>query len=441
MIKNSSVMLFSLYDTLAVVDTVVLIKYNRLKETWRRFMALAFFYIADGKMYRYSAGKTDEVKSGVLESYINKVKDSAKRTEWKYSGSGARFTETYRPNASAESAVSSVRSCVNCVDTHNGDVIYSMNIDNVCGIYRKREGEENEGIVISSSDSAYVDFDILNDRMVLSSYFAGESHIGVLDMDDTYCRIYTEGATRDTSPVWSKTHRNRIYYSCAGLPIANDSPQSTDETHGGFGQIMTDMYMSASTSSRGPSSICVLDISAGTVDDVLADDKYDFTHPYSSSDGALYYIRKPYREDNGSGALGCLLDLLMLPVRLITALFGFFNAFSVMFSGKTLTKHSDVKKRDEKKIMIDGNLINAEKELRENQKRADENPGIIPHSWELRRLDRNGNDTLIRAGVAAYRVFEENADIVFSNGSAVIRIDKNGKEKKLISVENVTYIK
>lgn len=404
-------------------------------------MALTFFYIKDGRMFRYSAGQTEELKSGVLDSYITKVKDSAKRTEWKYSGSGARFTDTYRPNTSAESAVASVRSRVNCVDTHNGDVIYSMNIDNVYGIYRKREGEENEGIVISSSDSAYVDFDIHGDRMVLSSYFAGESHIGVLDMDDTYCRIYTEGATRDTSPVWSKVYRNRIYYSCTGLPIANDSQQSPDETHVGFGQMMTDMYTSASTASRGPTSICLLDISEGTVDDVLTDDKYDFTHPSSTSDGALYYIRKPYREDNGGGALGCLLDLLMLPVRLIGALFGFFNVFSVMFSGKTLTKHSDVKQRDEKKIMIDGNLINAEKELRENRKRADKNPGIIPHSWELRRLDRNGNDTLIRAGVAAYRVFEDSGDIVFSNGSAIIRIDKNGKEEKLLSAENVTYIK
>lgn len=404
-------------------------------------MALDFYYIADGRMYRYHDGKTDEVESGVLLSYLSKVKDSAKRTEWKYSGSGAKFTETYRPDASAESAVASVRSRVNCIDTHNGDLIYSMNIDDVCGIYRKRFGEETEGIVISSSDSAYVDFDIQNDRMVLSSYFAGESHIGVLRMDDTYCRIYTEGATLDTSPVWSKTHRDRIYYSCAGLPLTDSSGENAGETRAGFSGMMSDMYSAAKTASRGPAAISMLDISEGIVDDILADDKYDHTHPESTSDGALYYIRKPYKAESGGGALGCIMDIIMLPFRLIGAIFGFFNVFSVLFSGKTLTKHSDIKQRDEKKMMIDGNLINAERELKENRKRKDENPGIIPHTWELRCLDRNGNDRLIRSGVAAYRVFEDVGDIIFSNGSAILRIDKNGREEKLVSVSNVTYIK
>ncbi len=404
-------------------------------------MSLEFNYIADGRMYRYSGGKTEEVESGVLESYLFKVKDSAKRTEWKYSGSGAKFTEAYRPNASAESAVAAVRSRVNCIGSHNGDLIYSMSIDNVCGIYRKRSGEETEGIVISSSDSAYVDFDIRNGRMALSSYFAGESHIGVLDMDDTYCRIYTEGATLDTSPVWSATHRDRIYYTCAGLPLADNSRDGGEESRAGFGGMMADLYSSSAAVTRGPAAISLLDLSRGTVDDILSDDKFDYTHPESTPDGSLYYIRKPYKAENGGGALGCIMDIIMLPFRLVGAIFGFFNVFSVIFSGRALTKHSDVKQKDEKKIMIDGNLINAERELKENQKRREENPGIIPHSWELRRLDSEGNDELIRAGVAAYRVFTESGDIVYSNGSAIIRRDKNGREEKLASVGNVTYIR
>ena len=129
----------------------------------------------------------------------------------------------------------------------------------------------------------------------------------------------------------------------------------------------------------------------------------------------------------------------MMPVRLFQALFGFLNVFSAKYSGKTLSR-SDVKNRDEGQLFIDGNLINAERELKANAKRGDKNPGIIPRSWELRRLSPNGEDTLVRAGVAAFRVDEATGDIIFSNGSAILRLDKDGKEEKIIKADKVTFI-
>ena len=92
-------------------------------------------------------------------------------------------------------------------------------------------------------------------------------------------------------------------------------------------------------------------------------------------------------------------------------------------------------------MYIDGNLINAEKELRANAKKGDKNPGIIPRSWELRRLDSSGNDTLIKRGVSAFRVDETMGDILLSNGSHILKLDKNGKEEKILSAPKVTFIK
>ena len=130
----------------------------------------------------------------------------------------------------------------------------------------------------------------------------------------------------------------------------------------------------------------------------------------------------------------------MLPVRLFEALFGFLNVFSAKYSGKTLSR-SDVRHRDEKQLFIDGNLINAERELKANAKRGEKHPGIIPRSWELRRRMPNGEDVLVRTGVLAYKVDEESGDILFSNGSSIIKLDKDGKEEKLLSAEKVTFIK
>ena len=131
----------------------------------------------------------------------------------------------------------------------------------------------------------------------------------------------------------------------------------------------------------------------------------------------------------------------MLPFRLVGALFGFLNVFTAKYSGKTLSKSAGTKARNEEKMFIDGNLINAEEELRANRSRGEQNPGIIPHSWELRCRRADGEDVLIRRGAAAYRVDEASGEILFSNGSAVIRITPDGKEEKILTAEKVTFIR
>ena len=124
---------------------------------------------------------------------------------------------------------------------------------------------------------------------------------------------------------------------------------------------------------------------------------------------------------------------------MIRALFGFFNFFSVKYSGKTLSNAGDVKRRDEEQMWIDGNFIQAEKELKENRNRGDKNPGIIPRTWELHRRCPDGTDTLVRRGVVAYRLMQ-NGDVLVSNGSAVLCLKTDGSEQKISSAERVTYL-
>ena len=401
-----------------------------------------FKYISNGKMYEYNNGDINEISSGILDSYRTKVKDSAERNEWKYTGTGAAFTGTFRQGASADDAVSSIYSYVNCVGSHGGDIIYSLDIDNTNGIYRKPSGASSneEGIVLCSSNISYRDFDIRGDLMVATSAFAGESHIGVLDMISKRFVTYTEGHSLDVTPVWSRVSANKIYFCCIGLPESS-APREEHQHMMSYGQILNEMYAPVEReTNRGPSSICILDISRGTLDEILTDNKYDYTHPASTRDGSLYYIRKPYKPGaNGRNTLGCLVDTVMIPVRLFEALFGFLNVFSAKYSGKTLSR-SNMKKRDEGEMFIDGNLINAERELKENAKRGDKNPGIIPRSWELRRLAPNGEDSLVRAGVTAFRVDEVTGEILFSNGSAIIKLDKDGNEEKIAKADKVTFI-
>ena len=402
-------------------------------------MKKAFYYIANGRMYRYSGDTSSEIPSWVLNSYISKVKSRAEQNEWKYNGTGAAFTGSAVPHASASEVVGSIFSRVTCVGEHKGTLIYSIDIDTSNGIYRKGTDTDSEGIVLCSSSTAYRDFDVKGDRLVASSAFAGESHIGVLDLNTGNFDTYTEGHVRDSAPVWSATNDDVIYFCSAGLPENEKKQPEENSSPRGINDIVNEMYSSSSVT-IGPSAICELNIREGRLTELLSDNRYNYTRPTSTPDGSLYYIRKPYKMNSGGSSFGCLADLFMLPVRLFQAIFGFLNVFSAKYSGKTLSR-SDVKHKDEGQLMIDGNLINAERELKENARRGDKNPGIIPRSWELRRLDKDGRDTLIRAGVAAYKIDSESGEIIISNGSHLLLIDENGKEQKLLTVEGISFIK
>lgn len=401
-------------------------------------MKNSFYYIRDGKMYRFDGENSKEISSWVLDSYISKVRSRAEQNEWKYNGQGAVFTGSAMPHAGASEAVGSIFSRVRCVGEYKGNLLYSIDIDSTNGIYRKSTESESEGIVLCNSSTAYRSFDIKGDRLVASAAFAGESHIGVLDLTTGRFDTYTEGHVRDSSPVSSATDSNKIYFCSAGLPENEKAAPDEKSTPRGISQMVDEMY-SASSVQLGPSAICLLDISEGRLDEILADNSYNFTSPHSASDGSLYYIRKPYKYNSGGSSFGCLADIVMLPVRLFQALFGFLNVFSAKYSGKTLSR-SDVKRKSDEQLMIDGNLVNAERELKENQRRGDKNPGIIPRSWELRRLDKDGKDALIRTGVAAYKLLDDGG-ILISNGSHILRIYENGKEEKILSADKVAFIK
>lgn len=401
-------------------------------------MKVTFYYVANGKMYQFDGDSSKEISSWVLDSYISKVKSRAERNEWKQNGAGAAFMGGAVPNASASDAVSSIFSRVTCVGEHRGNLLYSMDIDSTNGIYRKSADSVSEGMVLCSSSTAYRDFDIKAERMVASASFAGESHIGILDFATGDFDTYTEGHVRDSSPVWSATSDDIVYFCSAGLPENEKKAPEENQSPRGISQIVNEMYSSSSVI-LGPSAICMLNIKEGTLTEILSDNGYNYTRPLSAPDGSLYYIRKPYKYNSAGNSLGCLVDIFMLPVRLFQALFGFLNVFSAKYSGKTLSR-SDVKQKEDRELMIDGNLINAERELKENARRGDKNPGIIPRTWELHRLDKDGNDVLIRKGVAAYKILE-NGEMIVSNGSHILRIDKEGNEEKILSAEGVTFIK
>lgn len=405
------------------------------------------FFISEGRMYMCRNKNAVEIESGVLKNYRDKVLESAKRTEWKKTGSGAAFTNGFEQDADPESRVSAVRSYVRCLGLQGGNLIYSINVDGTVGVYRKyKPSDANEGIVVSSGEYAYNDFDTDGKRFILSAAFAGESHIALLDPETGDCDVLTDGPSWDYSPVFSASGENAVYFCSAGLELKNTDEPSRPEKPGKnitLPEIWASINAVPDSTLRGPATVCRLGLDDMSMNEVVAADGYDCVRPQSMPDGSLYYIKKPYDKRGAvspaKNALGCLLDIVLFPVRLIMALFGFLNFFSMRYSGKNLKNSGDVRQRDEKQVFIDGNLINAEKERKQNRARGEKEPGIIPRSWELHRRKPDGSDELVRRGVVAFRA-DQNGELLFSNGSAVILRRSDGSEEKVCSTSGVTFI-
>lgn len=409
-------------------------------------MEKSVFYIAGGKMFCLDAGREREIPSGVLQNIIKRIKEQGKRNEWKQTGSGAVFMGESQ-HESVESQLANLRSSVICLGFRDGKFIYSLRVGEVSGIYSKRTfGDTDEGIVLSDSEYRYSDFDVAdNGDLIVTASFAGESHLALLRGDERSATVITEGDSLEVTPVWSKTKPDTVCFSSAGLLQAQTEDENDPRRRqpSGFADIMASMMMSDEVPYREQSAFALseMNIRTGEIRELLSDPKFSFVHPQCDEAGNIYYIKKPFSQDEGRKKSGCLTDLLLAPFRLIRAIIGFFNIFTIKYSGKNLTTsagNSKAKQKDADKIFLDGNLIAAEKEREANRNSGEAYPGIIPRSYELRCLSPDGSDRLIRKGVLAFRL--DGDEIVYSNGSYLMRIRSDKSEEKLISADKAVYL-
>ncbi|MBQ1259663.1 MAG: hypothetical protein IIX97_06090 [Clostridia bacterium] len=397
------------------------------------------FYIKDKKLFYVKDGKGEPVPDGVYEGYLRRVTDSAKRNEWKNTGRGAMFTGAYAPGADSSSVASSVRSDVTCVGKLGDMLIFSEKIGDTCAIYRKTSvGDMSEVIALSDTSYSLETFDCAGEKIAVSASYANFSHIGLAEPSGRGgVRIITEGESIDKNPSFDKRDPDVLYYESAGILLTGEEEQRDDRAFLTPADMMRSMRTVTQT---GPSAIVRIDFARSALDYILEDDSVSYIKPSTDTNGVLYFIKRPYVLEEKRGG-GCLLSILLIPVKLIKAIGGFFNFFSMKYSGQTLTSNgSKAKGKDARTVFIDGNLIDAEKSLKENA--GEQNPGVIPKSFELCRLV-DGRVEKVKSGVIAY-TFDADGNIVYSNGNAIIRLYSDGREERVVkdrSAEGVTMLR
>ncbi len=367
---------------------------------------MKIYCMSEGELRLIENGKDTRIECERITNYLDTLQRMKQRDEWKTSGKGARFMNVEHKEygdttAHGEPLLRAIGSC-------GGNLLYCTFTDGIGGMYRKDTESGNESYIFANKEYDLVGVSSHNGKCVLSCAMnSHERHLGTVNMENGDVSLITDGLTSETHPFISRRNSSRILYTAMGYARNQN------------GVIVE----------KSPCSICCYDESTGNLDELVANDDYDYIKPSDAAEGNLYYIKRKYQPTKRQSNL--LYDIVMFPVRLIKAIGGFLSFFSMAFGGEPLRTggRNPAKSRtaDERELFVEGNMIKAQK-LSEN---SDE--GIIPSDWTLIK-NSNGTETVLKKGVMDYKI-TDNGDIIYSNGNAIRILRTDGKDEKLCKIK------
>ncbi len=380
---------------------------------------------ADGeKLGVYENGEKKIYESAYIARYKENALKAAKSREWKKSSELMMSDEFYFDTEDE----TEVRSFVHAVSPtlEENKLVYAFTVNGMSGIYYKYtdDKEQTEAHWISSNEVEFTSLSLAETGDMLTTVRTDSvcSNIAIFDKNGGgEYKTLTGGDSLDENPFMDKN----------GNVLFNSYAVGRDQNNA----FVT--YL--------PSEIYQINPETMEMSILLSHSKLSYVKPIKDKDGNLYCIRKP--EENNEGE-NILLQILLIPVRILQAIVGFISAFVMCFAKKPLINGQSARSIggggnaakngvDKKKVWVNNNLIQVDKELKKNKK--SEEYGFIPRTWTLVRLmqDENGKmigENELARGVADYCITEENGKttIVYTNGKRVFALteEKDFIEKK-----------
>jgi hypothetical protein len=373
---------------------------------------MEFLFIDGEQICIYKDGEVKEYKSGYIEKYKQKTFQSVKNNEWrKKSRTEILLNEDFYPDF--DDGEFSIKLNSAWFLENENEILYAFTVNDNSGIYRKYLDDEKiqDAHIVYSNQLEFTNIFYENNNLIASvkkGEVAGDIAIFSKDLADY--KFVTGGDSLDENPYLHTD--GKIYFNSYGV--------ARDEVGNCLGY--------------GGSEIFSLDLKTMEVEEILSSEKYSLVKPIPWRDGFLM-ITKPINDKEKSNVL---LDILMIPVRILQGIVGFISAFVTFFSGKPLVSdnspssngYTKTKKmnKDEKKIFISNQLVNIDKEMKKNKK--DEYPSFIPKSWQLIHVKENEKENVLTktflSSIVDYCLIEENK-IIATNGKFIFLIVQEEK--------------
>jgi hypothetical protein len=373
-------------------------------------------YIAKGDMGVIKDGVASPLPSQRLVQYERVLRSLEERHAWKTEGAGAQFMGQHNPYA----GLSEQKGRVSAVVFSGGRLVYASVTGESGGIFRKdpKDAAAQEGLLYSGASFFIEELDARDGAITASLVQPrGERHIALFVDGKPGYTLLTEGDTLDRHPFLAPKS-DAVFYSSAGY--------ARDEQ----GRIL----------GVGPYGVLKLCRDSGRIEEIFSDPALNCLKYLEDAEGGRYMMVRPYKQSASGPSLK---DMLLGPARLLQAFGGFLNLFSMRYGGKPLrtggAAPAQAKQKSLQELFIEGNLIQAERNLKENQRRGEANPGIVSGDWRLVRIKGDGTLETVRRGVLDYALLPSGG-YVYANGKHVIACDWEGRETVLLRDELVTRV-
>lgn len=359
------------------------------------------FVLRDGEEEREFTGE-------YIENNLKVNKRLADRDLWKKTGPGARFLgeDISREETPLEISLSGL------AGLRGEEIVYVANVNDISAIYIKdlsdlEPGSERHVLHGYARRVKGLSLDRENGRVAVAASSDGLTYqITILDLASGEDRTLTDGDIVADNPSF---RGDSVLFNCTLI--------GRDE-NGNFAGYSASMLYE-------------LNLNTLEVSEMKRDDNLNFVCPKTDAAGNLYFLTRPVAKRRKKSNL--FLDIQLFPYRLIKAFVNFLNFFSMSYGGGSLrTADENPAKsvqKTKKELFIEGNRIDAERNLKENAKKGCEHPGILPKSWQLVRVTPEGEESVLAKGVLAYDV-DKSGRVVYSNGRHMFLL-KEGKETHL----------
>lgn len=300
------------------------------------------------------------------------------------------------------------------------ELFYLLAVGGSVGLFRQQLADGHEVRLFHRNDfqSLGFDFGAAADRLAIARANPDRTaHLEVYDTEGNCKGAVTGGDCVDAAPSFVPGERTLLVFQSSG---AARHPQS--------GHVVA----------IGHAAVNRLDYASGKLETLIDDPRFDHLAPRMDRAGNLYAIRRPVEKPATQQIGTALGDTLLFPWRLLKAIFGYLNFFSMIYGREPLRSAGGPRApeldRDLGKLWLHGRMI----ELSRIAPDAQGNGGLVPRNWELVRRDASGAVEVLAQHVVSFDLDADGA-VVYSNGFDIFSL-RGGQRESLTRGELVESV-
>ena len=376
--------------------------------------------IANGELWLHVAGAAPRmIESPFAKELVEREQNSRRTTGWK--NAPREQQAGVIPSASLwgqrgvgpEGGALPVRFLYACRADDDDTLYYVLAVGETRGLFRRHLAEDREVRLFHRTNWECQGFayNAADKRLVVASRNAdGSAHIEVYDDEGTRRGAITDGDCVDASPSLVPGRTKTIVYQSSGVAR---HPQS--------GQLMAVAH----------ACVHMLDYGSGQLETLLDDPRHDFVAPHMDAQGRLYAIRRPAEKPQRERAGTALKDTLLMPIRLLKAVFGYLNFFSMVYGKEPLRSaggpRTPALDQDLGRLWLHGRMIELSKVKSDPQYGGN----LVPRNWELIRVaSAAATPEVLAQHVAGYDL-RADGHVVFTNGYDILEL--RGDERRTLA--------